>query len=86
MARPRVFLELSSGGRCSYDAASDKWHQTWIDSNGAPLYLDGGLVDGHMVLTDGIVSPRIKLYRLLMDTTRAFPGYFRRNSGCATML
>jgi len=26
------------------------WHQTWVDSNGALLLLDGGLVDGKMVL------------------------------------
>lgn len=26
------------------------WHQTWVDSNGALLLIDGGLVDGKMVL------------------------------------
>ena len=26
------------------------WHQTWVDSNGSLLLLDGGLVDGKMVL------------------------------------
>ena len=45
----------SSGHSYSfYDAAGEKWHQTWIDSNGAPLYLDGGFVDGKMVMTDGV--------------------------------
>ena len=33
-----------------YDAAANKWHQTWI-SNGGPLYLEGGLLDGKMVLS-----------------------------------
>jgi len=27
------------------------WHQTWVDSNGALLLLDGGLKDGRMVLS-----------------------------------
>jgi len=32
-----------------YDAARQKWHQTWISAFG-PLYLEGGLVEGEMVL------------------------------------
>ena len=37
----------------AYDAARDRWHQTWIDSTGSVLLLDGGPSDGGMVL-DGI--------------------------------
>ena len=34
-----------------YDAASGRWHQTWVDSSGTLLLLDGGLrEDGAMVL------------------------------------
>jgi hypothetical protein len=33
-----------------YDAANDKWHQTWVDNGGLLLELDGKLVDGSMVL------------------------------------
>jgi hypothetical protein len=33
-----------------YDAARGRWHQTWIDSSGTVLLLDGGLRDGTMVL------------------------------------
>ena len=33
-----------------YDAARDTWHQTWVDNGGLLLQLDGGLVDGNMVL------------------------------------
>lgn len=34
-----------------YDAASGRWHQTWVDSSGTLLLLDGGLnADGAMVL------------------------------------
>ena len=34
----------------AYDASTDRWHQTWVDSTGGLLLLDGGLVDGAMVL------------------------------------
>lgn len=34
----------------TYSAARQAWHQTWIDSSGTLLLLDGGLRDGAMVL------------------------------------
>lgn len=34
----------------AYDAARGCWHQTWVDSGGSVLLLDGGLVEGAMVL------------------------------------
>ena len=34
-----------------YDAANDKWHQTWVDNGGLLLELDGRLEDGRMVLS-----------------------------------
>jgi hypothetical protein len=34
-----------------YDGATLRWHQTWVDNGGTLLLLDGGLVDGRMVLT-----------------------------------
>ncbi|MDX1381572.1 MAG: hypothetical protein R3233_10645 [Xanthomonadales bacterium] len=34
-----------------YDRATGRWHQTWVDGNGTLLLLDGGLVDGSMVLS-----------------------------------
>ena len=34
-----------------YDQANDQWHQTWVDSSGTLLQLDGGLTDGKMVLS-----------------------------------
>jgi hypothetical protein len=34
----------------AYDRATGQWHQTWIDSGGTLLQLEGGLVDGVMVL------------------------------------
>ncbi len=35
----------------SYDGSTGQWHQTWVDNAGAVLTLDGGLVDGKMVLS-----------------------------------
>jgi hypothetical protein len=34
----------------AYDAAAGRWHQTWVDSGGDLLLLDGGLVGDAMVL------------------------------------
>ncbi|MEO8302701.1 MAG: hypothetical protein ABI724_01145 [Betaproteobacteria bacterium] len=34
-----------------YDAERRQWHQTWVDVSGSLLLLDGGVVDGRMVLT-----------------------------------
>ena len=33
-----------------YAARRNTWHQTWVDSNGTLLLLDGALKDGRMVL------------------------------------
>lgn len=35
-----------------YDRADGRWHQTWIDSTGTPLYLAGGMEGDTMVLAD----------------------------------
>ena len=35
----------------AYDAARGCWHQTWVDTGGTVLYLDGGLERGVMTLT-----------------------------------
>jgi hypothetical protein len=34
-----------------WDAETHRWHQTWVDSGGGLLLLDGGFADGRMVLT-----------------------------------
>ena len=34
-----------------YDATTGKWQQHWVDSQGAELRLEGGIVDGKMVLS-----------------------------------
>ena len=35
----------------TYSPAAGRWHQTWVDSTGGFLLLDGGMVDKAMVLT-----------------------------------
>ena len=34
-----------------YFNSTGRWHQVWIDNQGAPLFIAGGLQDGKMVLT-----------------------------------
>ena len=40
-----------------YDAGRKRWHQTWVDTSGLLLELDGGLVDGSMILEGETVGP-----------------------------
>ena len=35
-----------------YDKTNSKWHQTWIDNSGTPLYLNGEFNNDAMVLSD----------------------------------
>ena len=34
----------------AYDRTTGQWHQTWVDNTGIVLKIDGGIVDGKMVL------------------------------------
>ena len=74
-----------------YDPQKKKWHQTWTDNQGAPLYLEGGPVDGAMVLTDATsrvtwsTQPDGRVRQHWESTsdggqtwTTAFDGYYRR--------
>ena len=38
------------GSLSAFDARNGRWHQTWVDTQGAVVRLDGGLRDGRMVL------------------------------------
>lgn len=40
-----------------YDAARQRWHQTWIDTSGLALALDGELAQGSMVLAGTRLDP-----------------------------
>jgi Protein of unknown function (DUF1579) len=51
----------------AYDAARGCWHQTWVDSTGGLLLLDGGLADGAMVMegvAPGDDSPDLQRQRI----------------------
>jgi len=37
----------------AYDPARDLWHQTWVDSHGSLLLLEGSFKDGRMILRGG---------------------------------
>jgi len=43
-----------------YDRYDQRWHQTWLASDGDPLYLVGGWEDGKMVLADDPQDERPK--------------------------
>ncbi len=40
-----------------FDRSRGVWHQTWVDQNGALLTLEGGVVDGAMVLEGTTIQP-----------------------------
>jgi hypothetical protein len=40
-----------------YDRHRHRWHQTWIDDHGGSLQLDGGIVNGSMVLEQNQTDP-----------------------------
>ncbi len=43
-----------------WNARDGRWHQTWIDNTGTLLRLDGGLVDGSMVMTGTTKSATVE--------------------------
>ena len=45
-------VDGGTGGSVSmYDASRKLWHQTWVDSTGTLVVLEGGLKDGRMVMS-----------------------------------
>ncbi|MGB8857364.1 MAG: hypothetical protein WCC58_11935 [Burkholderiales bacterium] len=46
-----------------YDAGRKTWHQTWVDTTGTLLLLEGGLRDGSMVLEGQTVGADRQLTR-----------------------
>ena len=52
----------------AYDSDRKQWHQTWVDSSGGLLRLDGGIVDGRMVLSgstaDADAAGKVALQRI----------------------
>jgi hypothetical protein len=50
-----------------YSATTGRWHQTWIDAEGELLLLDGGIVDGAMVLEGATGETRHRISWSLID-------------------
>ena len=48
--------EFSGSSLNVYDADRKVWHQTWVDSGGGLLVIEGGLVDGKMILAGETVD------------------------------
>ena len=49
--------EFSGSSVNTYDADRGKWHQTWVDSSGGLLVIEGGIDDGKMILEGETVDP-----------------------------
>jgi hypothetical protein len=48
--------EFSGSSLNVYDADRKVWHQTWVDSSGGLLVIEGGLRDGRMILAGETVD------------------------------
>ena len=51
----------------TYSSATGRWHQTWVDAEGDLLLLDGGMVDGVMVLEGVTGETRHRISWSLID-------------------
>jgi len=50
-------VDGGTGGSVSiYDMSRKLWHQTWVDSTGTLVVLEGGLKDGRMVMSGEMVG------------------------------
>ncbi|HUG54946.1 MAG TPA: hypothetical protein VMR21_15150 [Vicinamibacteria bacterium] len=54
----------------TYHAAAGRWHQTWVDSTGGFLLLDGGLAGESMVLEGEMLGRRGRLHHRIRFTPR----------------
>ena len=61
-----------------YDATRKVWHQTWVDSSGTLLLLEGGLRDGKMVLEGQTTEAGGKITRQRITWTPNADGSVRQ--------
>jgi hypothetical protein len=62
-----------------YDAPRKVWHQTWVDSSGLLLLLEGGLRDGSMVLEGQTTGADAKVTRHRITWTPNADGSVRQH-------
>lgn len=63
----------------AYDAGRRVWHQTWVDSQGTLLLLEGGLRDGSMVLEGQTAAPDGQVTRHRITWTPGADGSVRQH-------
>jgi hypothetical protein len=63
----------------SYDSTRKVWHQTWVDSSGTLLLLDGGLIDGKMVLEGDLADGKGGIARQRITWTPNADGSVRQH-------
>ncbi|MEQ8803197.1 hypothetical protein [Haliea sp.] len=61
-----------------YDASRQTWHQTWVDSSGLLLLLEGGVRDGRMVLEGETTGTNQAITRHRISWTPAADGSVRQ--------
>lgn len=74
-----------------YDRTKKQWHQTWVDNQGNPLYLNGNFDGNNMVLSDGkneitwtpLEDGRVRQHWQVIEEDgetkkTAFDGYYER--------
>jgi hypothetical protein len=62
----------------TYDAGRRVWHQTWVDSTGTLLLLEGGIRNGSMVLEGQTVAVDAKVTKHRITWTRNANGSIRQ--------
>jgi hypothetical protein len=61
-----------------YDAVRKTWHQTWVDTSGTLLVLEGGIRNGNMVLEGQTVGADAQITRHRITWTPNADGSVRQ--------
>lgn len=61
-----------------YDAGRKVWHQSWVDNSGTLLLLEGGIVDGKMVLEGQTTGKELQIHRHRITWTANEDGSVRQ--------
>jgi hypothetical protein len=61
-----------------YDVTRRRWHQTWVDDRGTLLILEGGFVDGRMILEGVSTDTAGRRQRQRITWQQTAPGRLRQ--------